>query len=112
MQRLTVGAVVAALVLIAPDAANASEMRSQVEVSLADVDTATDRGAAQALRRIRDAAEAACDVRPGLQPYHERAAARACVAEAVSRAVDDLGNPLVTARHRGGRTYASAGERS
>jgi UrcA family protein len=112
MQRSTVVAVVAALVLIAPNAARAAELRKQVEISLVDIDTTTGRGADQALRRIRDAAEEACDVRPGLQPYHERAAARACVAEAVSQAVDDLGNPVVTARHRGNRSFASAGERS
>lgn len=111
MQRSTLSVVVAALVLIAPNAADALEMRKQVEVSLTDVDTTTDRGAEQALRRIRDAAEEACDARRGPQPYHERAATRACVSEAVSRVVDDLGDPQVTARYRGNRTYASTGAR-
>jgi len=111
MQRATIGVVVAALVLIAPHA-DAVEMQRQVEVSLAGVDTSSDGGADEALRRIRDAAEEACDVRRGPQPLAERRAARACVAEAVSQAVDNLGDPQVTARHRGNRTYASSSARS
>jgi UrcA family protein len=104
-------AFVLALVLITPSLAVADEPQ-QVVVRLDDLDTTTERGAEQALRRIRRAAENVCGASPGLRPHTERAAARACVHDAMSRAVDDLGDPLVAAKFNGGRVYAASGVRS
>jgi UrcA family protein len=112
MHRLTVGAFASALFVVTPSLAAGGETQKQVEVSFADIDTTTDRGADHALRRIRRAAEAVCEVRTGLQPAGERAQARACVNEAVENAVSNLADPMVTARYRGLRTYARRGERS
>ena len=112
MHRLTVGAFVSALILITPDIVQGAEMQNQVEVNLEGIDTSSDRGADQAQRRIRHAAEAACGARTGAQPYSERRQARACADEVVSDAVDALADPMVTARYRGIRNYAQSGERS
>ena len=112
MHRLTLGAFVSALILVTPGIVQGAEMQDKVEINLEGIDTSSDRGADQALRRIRHAAEAACGVRPGAQPLSERRQARACVDEVVSDAVDVLGDPAVTARYRGARDYAQSGERS
>lgn len=112
MSRSTLGAFVSALIILTPNIAAAGETNKDVAVSLEGIDTSSTQGADHALRRIRNAAENACDVQPGLQSYSERRAARACVNEAVAKAVDDLADPVVTARYRGARSYASAGARS
>jgi UrcA family protein len=112
MSRLAFGAFASALILVTPGIVQGAEAPRQVEVNLEGIDTTNDRGADQALRRIRRAAEAVCGVRTGVQPYSERRQARACVDEAVSDAVDALADPMVTARYRGARTYAQSGERS
>jgi UrcA family protein len=112
MHRSTVSAFVLALVLITPSLAHAEEAQQEVVVRLGDIDPTTERGAEHALRRIRRAAEDVCDASPGLRPYAERVAARACIHDAVSRAVDDLGDPLVAAKFNGDRVYATRGVRS
>ena len=112
MSRLALGALASALILVTPGIVQGAEVQEQVQVNLEGIDTTSDRGASQALRRIRRAAEAVCGVRTGVQPYGERRQARACVDEAVSDAVDALGDPMVTARYRGERSYAQSGERS
>jgi UrcA family protein len=112
MHRSTVSAFVLALVLITPSLALADEPQQEVVVRLDGVDTTTDSGAERALRRIRRAAEDVCDASPGLRSYAERVAARACVHDAMSRAVDDLGDPLVAAKFNGSRAYAASGVRS
>jgi UrcA family protein len=112
MQRLT-GAFVSALVLISPTLAIAQEAPLQeAVVNLGDLDTATDRGATRALHRIRRAAEDVCDASTGRRTYQERAATRACVRDAMSRAVDELGEPMVAAKFNGDRQYAGSGARS
>lgn len=112
MHRLTVGAFVSALVLVTPNLAAASEEQQEVVVQVGDLDTATDRGADRALRRIRRAAQDVCDAAPGLRSHEDRLAARECIQDAMSRAVDDLGDPMVAARFNGSRLYARRGERS
>ena len=112
MSRLALGAFASVLILVTPGIVQGAELPKQVEVSLEGTDTTSDRGADQALRRIRRAAEAVCGVRTGVQPYSERRQARACVDEAVSDAVDALADPMITARYRGARNYAQGGEPS
>ena len=112
MSHLTLGVFVSALILVTPGIVQGAEIRKQIEVNLEGIDTTSDHGADQALRRIRHAAEAVCGVRTGVRPYDERRQARACVDEAVSDAVDTLSDPMVTARYRGGRAYAQSGARS
>jgi UrcA family protein len=112
MHRLTVGAFVSALVLITPNLANALEDQQEVIVQVGDLDTTTESGADRALHRIRRAAQDVCDASPGLRSHEERRAARACIQDAMSRAVDDFGDPMVAARFNGGRLYAGRAERS
>lgn len=112
MSRSTLGAFVSALIILTPGMAAAGETDKNIEVSLEGIDTSSTQGADHALRRIHNAAQDACDVQTGLQSYAERRAARACVNDAVAKAVEDLADPVVTARYRGARSYARAGERS
>jgi UrcA family protein len=112
MYRSTVGAVVAALVLITPNLARASEDQQEVVVRVGDLDTTTERGADRALLRIRRAARDVCDVSPGRRSLEDRLSARACVQDAMARAVADLGDPMVAARFNGAPRYARIGEQS
>lgn len=112
MHGLTVSALVSALVVVTPNLIAVAEAQEQIEVSLAGIDTSNPQGADHALRRIRHAAEAVCDVRTGAQPVSERLQARTCVNAAVEKAVADLSDPVVTARYRGFRSYAGRGEPS
>lgn len=111
MHRLTVSVFVSALVFILPARADAQEQQEAV-VSLRDIDTATEGGADRALHRIRRAAQDVCDAIRALRAFDDRIAARTCVREAMTRAVDDLGDPIVAARFNGRRLYARRGERS
>ncbi len=112
MNRSTVIAVALALTLCTPSLAHAQAPEQRALVRVGDLGTSTDRGADRALSRIRRAAQEVCDAPPGLRLYDDRVAARACVHNAMSRAVDDLGDPTVAARFNGGRIYAAAGARS
>lgn len=112
MHRSTLGAVASALVILSPTLAKAEEQQQEVVVRVSDLDTTSDRGASRALLRIRRAAEDVCDASPGLRRHEERAAARECVNEAMSRAVTDLGDPMVAAKFNGHRLYARSSERS
>jgi UrcA family protein len=112
MQRLT-GAIVAALVLITPALAEAQEtLQQEVVVNFGDLDVSTDRDAARALHRIRRAAEDVCDASTGRRTHEDRVATRACMRDAMGRAVDDLGSAAVTARFSGDRVFAGGGVRS
>lgn len=112
MQRLTVSALVSALVLIAPNIAEAAEEQQEAVVTFGDLDMMTERDAARALHRIRRAAEDVCDAAPGLQTMDVRIATRACVQDAMARAVEGLANPLVLAQFNGRRLYARRGDRA
>ena len=107
MQRAILITLTVALALAAPRVAFAKDAPEQVRVAFADIDTSTERGADRALRRIRHAAENVCEVRRGLQPFTERAAAQKCVAETMTRAVADLGSPAVAQRFNGNSVLAS-----
>jgi UrcA family protein len=112
MQRLTC-AFVSALILVSPTLAVAQEAPQQaVEVNFGDLNLTTDRGADRALHRIRRAAEDVCDVTTARLSAEDRIAARACVRDAMGRAVDELGNPQVAAKFSGSRQYALGAQRS
>jgi UrcA family protein len=112
MQRLT-GAFVSTLILVSPALAVAQDAPQQaVEVNFGDLNMTTDGGATRALHRIRRAAEDVCDASTGRRTYEDRIATRACVRDAMSRAVDELDSPTVAAKFNGNRQYARSGERS
>ncbi|HET9230302.1 MAG TPA: UrcA family protein [Vitreimonas sp.] len=111
MHRLT-GALVSALVLATPNFAAALEDYQKVVVQVGDLDTTAEQDADRALHRMRRAAQDVCDAPPAMRSYDDRRAAQACVEDAMSRAVDDFGDPAVAARFYGGRLYARSGERS
>ena len=106
MHRLTVGAFVSALILITPDMAVALEEQQKAEVQVGDLDTTSERGADRALYRIRRAAQDVCDAPSGMRSRDDRLAGRVCIQEAMSRAVDELGDPMVAAKFNGSRLYA------
>ena len=94
----------AALVSAAAHAAPASNPTSDVvtvskTVSVADLDIGSPAGANAALARLRYAAKAACD--PGGTPLDGGTQYRACVSDAVDRAVASLGSPVLTAINSG-----------
>ena len=107
MQRAIFIPLAATLLLAAPRLAFAEDAPAQITVSLVGIDTSTEHGADRALRRIRHAAEDVCDVRGGLQPYSERASARECVKETMTKTVASLGDPMLAARFGGNPIVAS-----
>lgn len=109
-QGLTVSALFA-LVLVAPSFAQAAEEQREVVVRLGDLDMTTERGASRALHRIRRAAQDICSP-VGPQTFDLRIATRACVQDAMARAVQDLANPLVSAQFNGADIYAQRGGRA
>jgi UrcA family protein len=111
MHRLT-GALVSALVLATPNFAAALEDYQEAVVQVGDLDTTTERDADRALHRMRKAAQDVCDAPPALRSHDDRRAARACIEDAMSRAVDEFGDPTVAARFYGSRSYARSGEQS
>lgn len=113
MQLVTIGALASALALAAPGVADAAELQEgQAIVSFAGVDTSSEAGADEALHRIRAAAREACSADFGRQTTARRNLTEACVDDAMTRAVNDLGNANVAARFYGDRVYAERGARS
>jgi UrcA family protein len=72
----------------------------QVVVKFADLDVATDSGAATLLRRIEAAAEQICGSPRGMQPLDRLVRVQQCNAQAIARAVTDVGAPKVTLVYR------------
>jgi UrcA family protein len=81
----------------------------QVVVKFADLDLATDAGATALLRRIEAAAEQICGNPRGLQPLDRLVRVQQCNAQAIARAVTDLGAPKVTLVYRARYQAASMG---
>ena len=79
-----------------------------VKVKMADLDLANPAGAAVGLRRIHQAAKEICGPDVGFAPIEVQRIYRACIDDAVNRAVDRLGNPLVSALNSGGRSAVMA----
>jgi len=81
----------------------------QVVVKFADLDLATDAGATALLRRIEAAAGQICGNPHGLQPLDRLVRVQQCNAQAIARAVTDLGAPKVTLVYRARYQAASMG---
>lgn len=79
-----------------------------VRVSLADLDLNTSAGAKTSLRRIHNAAKQVCGEEPGPPEFEARHAYQGCMDDAVDRAVDHLGNPIVAALNGGRQTAVMA----
>lgn len=76
-------------------------------IKYSDAELATDRGAADVLKRIERSARSLC--RPSSHSPLDRSPtswAVKCQSDAVARAVDTLGSPIVTAEYR--RLYPQA----
>jgi UrcA family protein len=83
--------------------------QERVVIDYSKTDLTTPAGASALYRRIANVADAVCRPDPALG-IHGQFVARACVRKAVAQAVDDVHNPLLTARHGGetaGRLYSS-----
>jgi UrcA family protein len=108
---LTAMAAVAALGLAGSAAAQTSSSDPgsvSRRISFADLNLANQAGAKAMLRRIRFAAGDVC-VRTQDDLLDLYAQYNACVKTATNRAVERLGNPLVTALNGGGERFAAAG---
>jgi UrcA family protein len=90
-------------------AAPAAETMPQVVVKYADLDLATDAGAATLLHRIEGAARQVCGNPRELQPLERSQLVKHCNAEAIARAVTEVGAPKVTLVYRARYSTSSMG---
>lgn len=79
-----------------------------VRVRLADLDLASPAGAEAGLRRIHNAAREVCGPDSDSEFFEMRRIHEACMDDVVSRAVDRLGNPVVSALNGGRRSAVMA----
>jgi UrcA family protein len=82
----------------AASAADAMTTTQQVPVSYRDLDLSTPSGASALYSRIQTAARVACGF-PDSKDLHRDRDARACSDKAISAAVSEVNNPLLTAIH-------------
>jgi UrcA family protein len=81
-------------------------------IRYADLDLALEGDADELLTRIRAAARRVCDIHGGMSTLDEFALERACRRETIANAVEQLGNPVVTARfNNNGRPVQTAAAR-
>ena len=83
--------------------------QERVVIDYSKTDLTTPAGASALYRRIVNVADAVCQADPALG-LKGKFAARKCVRKAVARAVEDVHNPLLSARHGGetaDRLYSS-----
>jgi UrcA family protein len=90
-------------------AAPAVDAPMQVKLKFADLDLATDVGARVLLRRIEAAAELICGDPRGLLPLNRLVRVQQCNAQAIGRAVADVGAPRVTLVYRARYPASSMG---
>jgi UrcA family protein len=76
-------------------------------VTFGDLDLARAQGADALLMRLKAAGRKVCGDRPYAGDTGAYRRYRACVGKAVQRAVDDIGSPVVSARHSGSAVLAS-----
>jgi UrcA family protein len=74
--------------------------QDRVVIDYSKTDLTTPVGASALYRRIVNVADAVCRPDPALG-LHGQFVARECVRKAVTRAVEDVHSPLLTARHGG-----------
>ena len=90
-------------------AAPAADALPQVAVTFADLDLASDAGAALLLRRIEAAARQVCGNPRELQPVARSMRVQQCNAQAIERAVTKVGAPKVTLAYRARYTATRMG---
>ena len=90
-------------------AAPAADALPQVAVTFADLDLASDAGAALLLRRIEAAARQVCGDPRELQPVARSMRVQQCNAQAIERAVTKVGAPKVTLAYRARYSATSMG---
>ena len=106
MQRPILLAIAAAALSFAAFATPASADTQRI--SFQGIDASSPAGAHLMLERIRFAANDVCHVRSGPQQLWEKMQAKTCVENTVSRTVERLNNPMLTAELNGGDTYTVA----
>ncbi|HEY2178395.1 MAG TPA: UrcA family protein [Caulobacteraceae bacterium] len=104
----TVAAMGALAYAVSSHAAPSSDSDTvSVTVSLAGLDMASQAGGHAALQRITGAARIICGEAPSPVDLSGGPAYRACMKTAIDRAVDTLGNPIVTALNGGHQDLAT-----
>jgi len=96
-----IAALLAAVVAAGANAAQPNPDAVTVRVSVADLNLASQQGAAVALRRIRRAAGSICGEQPAAVDLKRRALYDSCMRSTVGKVVASLDNPLVTAQYSG-----------
>jgi UrcA family protein len=96
-----IAALLAAAVTAGANAAQPDPDAVTVRVPVADLNLATQQGAAVALRRIRRAAGSICGEQPAAVDLKRRALYDSCMRSTVSKVIASLNNPLVTAQYSG-----------
>ncbi|HEY4973958.1 MAG TPA: UrcA family protein [Steroidobacteraceae bacterium] len=81
----------------------------QATVKFADLDLASDSGAATLLRRIEAAAQQVCGNPHAIQPLERLVRIQQCNARAIERAVTNVGAPKVMLAYRSRHWGPSAG---
>ena len=91
-RTILAGVATAVLMTVAavPAHAGSSNVAKSVEVDIAGIDLTTDAGTELVLRKVRRAAEDACDVKPGRRTLTEMSDSRACVDKAMEQAIESL----------------------
>lgn len=89
-----------ALSFAAPAFADPQEPRRQV-VSQDGLDTYSDEGADNLIRRLRNASENVCGDRSGPEPVVQEHMTRVCTYETTANAIAQADNSVVTARYYG-----------
>jgi UrcA family protein len=98
-------------IVVAGLAAGSAAAQDRVAIDYTDIETAADANALY--RRIVNAASAVCPQEQVLGLYGHTMARR-CARDAITKAVADVDNPLLTARHHGetpGTLYSSRATR-
>ena len=104
LSKITSTALAALLAATATAGARAAQPNPDVltvRVPVADLNLASQQGAAVALRRIRRAAGSICGGQPAAAELKRLALYDSCMRSTVSKAVASLDNPLVTAQYAG-----------
>jgi UrcA family protein len=90
-------------------AAAAAVDEPQATVTFADLDLASDTGAATLLRRIEAAAQQVCGNPREAQPLERLVRVQQCNTRAIERAVTDVGAPKVLQAYRTRHSASSVG---
>ena len=76
------------------------------KVSYADLDLSSQQGAARLMQRLKSAADQVCGGEPTTWELARSRWFRGCRHDAIARAVQQLGSPLVASQFQGGKPQA------